>query len=140
MNGRVVVDDENASWLPGRRCFTHGLYFPAGFCVHASPEAWLACLLLLAPLSLVAPARADRDPGTAAAASAAPGPVMPEPITPIPPPPLLNSAKLALGERLFADPRLSRDNRRSCATCHDIRTNGAGSVRTNPGSASLRWS
>jgi cytochrome c peroxidase len=33
--------------------------------------------------------------------------------------------RLALGERLFNDRRLSRDNTRSCATCHDVETNGA---------------
>jgi cytochrome c peroxidase len=32
---------------------------------------------------------------------------------------------VALGERLFNDPRLSRDDLRSCSSCHDIRTNGA---------------
>jgi len=48
-----------------------------------------------------------------------------EPITPVPPPPAADPLKLALGERLFADPRLSRDGSRACTTCHDIRTNGA---------------
>ncbi|WP_236960375.1 cytochrome-c peroxidase [Methylobacterium durans] len=38
---------------------------------------------------------------------------------------------LALGESLFADPRLSGDGARSCASCHDTRTNGAdGRVRS----------
>jgi len=48
-----------------------------------------------------------------------------EPITPVPPPPAADPQKLALGERLFADPRLSRDGSRACLTCHDTRTNGA---------------
>jgi len=48
-----------------------------------------------------------------------------EPITPVPPPPAADPMKLALGERLFADPRLSRDGSRTCLTCHDTRTNGA---------------
>lgn len=48
-----------------------------------------------------------------------------EPITPLPPPPLLEPGKLALGELLFHDNRLSRDNSRSCASCHDLSTNGA---------------
>src|SRR6267143_1288514 len=50
-----------------------------------------------------------------------------EPITPVPLPPAADPLKLALGERLFADPRLSRDGSRSCSTCHDIGTNGADS-------------
>src|SRR6516225_3155896 len=48
-----------------------------------------------------------------------------EPITPVPSPPPADPLKLALGERLFADPRLSGDGSRACTTCHDIRTNGA---------------
>ena len=52
-----------------------------------------------------------------------------EPITPVPPPPLADPLKLALGERLFADSRLSGDGSRACTTCHDIRTNGADGQR-----------
>jgi len=33
--------------------------------------------------------------------------------------------KLALGERLFNDRRLSHDDRLACSSCHDVRTNGA---------------
>jgi cytochrome c peroxidase len=47
-----------------------------------------------------------------------------EPITPVPLPPAADPLKLALGERLFADPRLSRGGSRSCSTCHDLGTNG----------------
>jgi cytochrome c peroxidase len=48
-----------------------------------------------------------------------------EPITPVPEPPPADSLKVALGERLFGDPRLSRGNRRKCSSCHDLGTNGA---------------
>lgn len=48
-----------------------------------------------------------------------------EPITPIPQPPAADPRKLALGERLFEDRRLSRDGTRACSFCHDTRTNGA---------------
>jgi cytochrome c peroxidase len=48
-----------------------------------------------------------------------------EPITPVPQPPSADPVKLAIGERLFADPRLSRDGSRACSSCHDIGTNGA---------------
>src|SRR5262249_56006201 len=48
-----------------------------------------------------------------------------EPISPVPPPPVADPLKLALGERLFADPRLSRDGSRTCSSCHDVGTNGA---------------
>jgi cytochrome c peroxidase len=47
------------------------------------------------------------------------------PIAPIPQPPRADPRKLALGERLFGDARLSADERLSCASCHDLTTNGA---------------
>jgi cytochrome c peroxidase len=49
-----------------------------------------------------------------------------EPITPIPQPPASDPRKLALGERLFGDTRLSGDGKLACSSCHDLRTNGAG--------------
>lgn len=48
-----------------------------------------------------------------------------EPITPLPEPPQASPLKIALGERLFTEPRLSGNNARSCATCHDLARNGA---------------
>ena len=48
-----------------------------------------------------------------------------EPITPILAMPAQDARRLALGEGLFNDPRLSHDNTRSCRSCHDILTNGA---------------
>jgi cytochrome c peroxidase len=48
-----------------------------------------------------------------------------EPITRVPEPPAAEPLKVALGERLFGDPRLSRDNARTCLSCHDLGTNGA---------------
>jgi cytochrome c peroxidase len=48
-----------------------------------------------------------------------------EPITPIPPPPAADPQKLALGERLFGDTRLSADGKLACSSCHDLQTNGA---------------
>jgi cytochrome c peroxidase len=48
-----------------------------------------------------------------------------EPITAIPQPPAADPLKLALGESLFNDVRLSANEDFACITCHDIRTNGA---------------
>jgi cytochrome c peroxidase len=48
-----------------------------------------------------------------------------EPITPVPEPAAADPRKIALGEHLFGDTRLSRDNSHSCASCHDISGNGA---------------
>ncbi len=40
---------------------------------------------------------------------------------------------MALGEQLFRDPRLSKDNAQSCFTCHDTRTNAANAHDLSPG-------
>src|SRR5271168_3939770 len=55
-----------------------------------------------------------------------------EPITPIPHPPVQDPRLVALGDRLFHDPRLSHENSRSCGSCHDLSTNGA-SASPQPG-------
>src|SRR5262249_41595219 len=52
-------------------------------------------------------------------------PLAGEPIAAIPSAHPADPAKLALGERLFDDPRLSRDGTRACSSCHDVQTNGA---------------
>ena len=43
----------------------------------------------------------------------------------MPQPPSADPLKLAIGELVFADPRLSSDGSRACSSCHDIGTNGA---------------
>jgi cytochrome c peroxidase len=55
-----------------------------------------------------------------------------EPITPIPLPPVQDPRQVALGDRLFHDPRLSHDNTRSCNSCHDTSTNGASASPRDP--------
>ena len=53
-----------------------------------------------------------------------------EPVTPIPVRLYIpNPQKVKLGRLLFHDRRLSRNLRRSCASCHDLATNGASSLR-----------
>ncbi|MEL1265717.1 cytochrome-c peroxidase [Pseudoxanthomonas putridarboris] len=52
-----------------------------------------------------------------------------EPITPVLPFERLSAGKVELGGMLFGDVRLSGDQSRSCASCHDIASNGAGSQR-----------
>ncbi|MGI4748876.1 MAG: cytochrome-c peroxidase [Janthinobacterium lividum] len=48
-----------------------------------------------------------------------------EPITPIQAPTPQDPRRIALGAALFSDPRLSSSGHISCASCHDLRTNGA---------------
>lgn len=50
-----------------------------------------------------------------------------EPITPIVRAADLDAGKVALGRALFHEPRLSRDNTISCASCHDLGKGGADS-------------
>src|SRR5262245_13387373 len=47
-----------------------------------------------------------------------------EPIQPIPRHSELNAGKVALGDKLFHDPRLSRNNTIACASCHNLATGG----------------
>ncbi len=61
------------------------------------------------------------------------GPDARYPVLPLPPPPALDPAKVAIGEHLFLDPRLSLHGRISCGSCHDISTNGATAQRIDAG-------
>jgi cytochrome c peroxidase len=87
--------------------------------------------LLLSLASLLAPcgamAQTVSEPSTALATAAAIADQ--EPITPIPLPPAADPERLALGERLFSDPRLSGDGKLACSSCHDLRSNGASAGR-----------
>jgi cytochrome c peroxidase len=76
-------------------------------------------LHLLAGVAMAAIANA----GSAAAPDVSAGvslPALEEPITPVPRASGAEPDKVALGSRLFHDPRLSSDDRRSCATCHPL--------------------
>lgn len=62
---------------------------------------------------------------TAAVAFAEPLSLSDEPIAPLPAAaPELDPGKVALGARLFADKRLSKDRRVSCTSCHDFANGG----------------
>ena len=87
-----------------------------------------AALLLSGILVLRGPAPQGGMPPLVAAAAE-----LQHPIGILPPPPALDERRRALGERLFADPRLSGDGSRACASCHDLRTNGATSRRRDTG-------
>jgi cytochrome c peroxidase len=66
--------------------------------------------------------------GTGSTAEVRPSPPAPpgiaEPFAPIPASQALDTRRVALGERLFHDARLSRDQGRSCATCHPLDQGG----------------
>jgi len=81
-----------------------------------SVRAGIICTLLIGSAVLALAASRSLDVTSATAE---------EPIAPIPELPLAAPSKIALGERLFADPRLSGNRARSCASCHDLSTNGA---------------
>jgi cytochrome c peroxidase len=62
--------------------------------------------------------------GCAAVVGALAGTVDSEPITPVPAVEALDPAKVELGRRMFHDPRLSRGENVSCASCHDLARGG----------------
>ena len=55
-----------------------------------------------------------------------------EPIAPIPLDDGLDAAQVALGEKLFHDPRLSRNDAFSCATCHRLGQGGGDGLSRPP--------
>ena len=56
-----------------------------------------------------------------------------EPIKPILPEPKLDARKVALGDKLFHDKRLSKDNSMSCAGCHDLARGGVDGTPSSTG-------
>lgn len=56
-----------------------------------------------------------------------------EPVQPLPESIPVESRKVALGERLFHDPRLSADNTVSCASCHKLSKGGVDGLKTSLG-------
>lgn len=66
-----------------------------------------------APVMTMLPAAAEND-------TTAGGEI----VVPLPAAPALPAAKVALGERLFNDPRLSRDNSLACSDCHRLEAGG----------------
>ena len=91
----------------------------AAICRRSSSRVlWLCLVLCPATHSTIAEAQFMPPPASETAAVV-------QPITPIPQPLAADPHKLALGESLFRDRRLSHDGSLSCASCHDVHTNGA---------------
>lgn len=59
--------------------------------------------------------------------------VVPGPIQPVPLKANLDVDKVALGRRLFNEPRLSKDDTVACSNCHQNRLGGADGRKTSPG-------
>ena len=89
----------------------------------AGGRSLLICLALLLPASGVMAQTPDSQPPAVTPTADQ------EPITPIPQPLAADPLKLALGERLFSDPRLSGDGQLACSSCHNLQANGAGAGR-----------
>lgn len=94
-----------------------------------------AIAAILAAVAMTSPGTGGSPDGASAVGEPVPpeavrgaGPIAPLPAAPTPP-----SAKVALGERLFGDPRLSRDNTLSCAGCHDLAKGGTDRRRFSVG-------
>jgi len=56
-----------------------------------------------------------------------------EPILPLPTELNLDAGKVALGERLFNEPKLSEDNTISCASCHNLQLGGTDNLAFSAG-------
>lgn len=114
MSGRVNSKDidriEGIAWAPG--------HFGVRSMVLVVAVGFLAIAGSLSSLSLCTAQSVTPMPEASSAVS--------EPITPIPDPPAMDPLKVSLGKQLFNDPRLSRGNSHSCASCHDVQSNGAG--------------
>jgi cytochrome c peroxidase len=97
------------------------------------PYAICAFLVSGACVVGVATAQAPADLAQASASAADK-----EPITAIPPAPAADPLKLALGEQLFGDRRLSHNGNLACLSCHDIRTNGTRDAPIDPSTHPFR--
>jgi len=88
-------------------------------------QKWATCLALLVLLVPWSNSHADASDASPSNASASILKLQHEPIQPILPAKNLNPDKVTLGETLFHDTRLGRDNDMSCASCHLLHDNGA---------------
>ncbi|HEV8548443.1 MAG TPA: cytochrome-c peroxidase [Polyangiaceae bacterium] len=70
---------------------------------------------------------AHAEPKPRATTTAEPHPVSREPLEPLPEVPALDARTVALGRRLFHEPRLSGDGKVACSSCHDLGKSGADS-------------
>ena len=90
------------------KCHSRSLFLRVSF-------TFMCLLLIESAMSLSEPPRTLPEPSVAASR---------EPITPLPLSVDLDPKRVALGERLFNDVRLSRDNTKSCAACHPLEQGG----------------
>ena len=87
---------------------------------------YLGCVLVLCQLGSV-------QAGTLATADLGAGIYKAEPLKPLLLIHNLDRDKVALGEKLFNDTRLSTDNSVSCASCHNLKTAGVDRLPHSPG-------
>ena len=101
-------------------------------------KGFLLLLLILAGFVLVAtlwwqrPAAPRLAPAIASTTDRPMPQASTEPILPIPTLPKSDPAKVALGEMLFRDPRISKDNRLACISCHHLDRGGEDGLPHSP--------
>ncbi len=96
------------------------------------PDAFPVILYLLVSLSVSPVVFSDEVLPESIALSLQPD-LRHEPIQPLRQAEGLNPHKISLGERLFHDLRLGRDNDMACSSCHNIKDNGADHYAHAPG-------
>jgi cytochrome c peroxidase len=94
-------------------------WFPAMTSARRRPRGVLAPIALAA-VALIATTTLTAEVGPAPGAPAG----LSEPVVPIPVSRAADPKRVALGEQLFQDARLSGDQGRSCATCHPLELGG----------------
>ncbi|WP_346246365.1 cytochrome-c peroxidase [Sphingomonas rustica] len=92
-------------------------------CLAGSPATWTCALIFCAVLVRICVAQPQASAGQGSQAA----------FSPLPARPHGDPAKIALGRMLFFDRRISRSQKLSCASCHDLDTNGASAAAMDRG-------
>jgi cytochrome c peroxidase len=92
---------------------------------HAATGGRVAATFALASVLAGCNENAAPAPAKERTANTAPQAASREPIEPLPEIPALDPKHVALGRRLFHEPKLSGDGKVSCSTCHDLAKGGA---------------
>lgn len=87
-------------------------------------RSYITAMVLTAAIGVILWQRFGKDEGLARLAPNAFALTVNEPIQPVENDSMLDERKIELGKALFKDPRLSRDNTVSCASCHSLDTGG----------------
>jgi cytochrome c peroxidase len=98
----------------------------------------LASFLLLGGVAIFTRSGDAELPKSSATTSVAVLPRNGDAVAPLPQPPALDAARVALGERLFREVRLSADDTIACVSCHDLGRGGVDRLPVSVGVGGAR--